>query len=742
MKQIIKKISLFILGFALIFTVSSKFVANAEEDGYREAGEAETSNVYGSMEVNTQRIETINNGTQDPSSSKYFWNNHTVHWVDFNPSNEVKVVTFSSSNADKWKQQTTRAAAKDWEKQNPGWIVVAGINGDFFENSGNLTYQPTGNFMQGGDMYRAEKAGADYRNTIGWNEDGSVIVGDPTISSDIYLKVYADDKETIESEIAISAVNKAPSATGITLITKDNTANVDLTGYKVLDCEYEICRISTKKMVFVKGTVKQEIKVSNGTPEVGHFYLAAKDGSLDNIQLDAYVKCEYSYTGSWSNVKNSIGYIYQVLADGQPQLRESTTDFAFTSHPRTLIGFREDGSTVFMVVEGRGKPADYQVGVSLYEAGQLLENLGCVSGYNLDGGGSSTLIVRNAYGSFDVVNKPSDGSERSDGNHVLVVMRDPGFTVDTFATTSTQISIKLNVNNEEYFSKLSNIKVECNGQTFDYDGSEILVPGVLPYTKYPITITYDSPSTYDETQITNKSYVVYANTPDYVLPNPGLKVTNITSTGFTVEKNMNLQTASYIQDVVVYVGKNSYNMGNAEKVVCEGLYKDATYNVHFEYTVKDPSGYEVEVVGEEFTIQTLSYDVPSVVKFAETKKSDDSVTFEYEYADEDKVAVKAYISCNGEVAKELATKSGTTTVRDLELGKENYEFKLVIEYLDAEGETVVVESDVLTYEGNGETGNPSTKPGTTGGCALGGSVVFVQLFSAISVLALAFRKRR
>ena len=62
MKQI-KKISLFILGLALVFTMSSKFLANAEEDGYREAGEAETSNVYGSMEVNTQRIETINNGT-------------------------------------------------------------------------------------------------------------------------------------------------------------------------------------------------------------------------------------------------------------------------------------------------------------------------------------------------------------------------------------------------------------------------------------------------------------------------------------------------------------------------------------------------------------------------------------------------------------------------------------------------------------------------------------------------------
>lgn len=740
MKQIMKKISLFVLGLALVFAVSSKLVTYAEEDGYREIDEAETSNVYGSLEVNSQHIETINNGTQDSSSSKYFWNPHTVHWVDFDPSNEVKVVTFSSSNADKWKQQTTRAAAKDWEKNNPGWIVVAGINGDFFENSGNKTYQPTGNFMQGGDMYRAEKAAATNRNTIGWNEDGSVIVGDPTISSEIFLKVYADDKETIESEIAISAVNKAPSATGITLITKDNKADVDLTGYKVLDCEYEICRISSGGYVFVKGTVKAETEVAAGTPEVGHFYLASKDGSLDNVSLDSYIKCEYSYMNSWSNVKNSIGYIDQVLLNGEPQHRESTDAFAYTSHPRTLIGFREDGTTVFMVIEGRGKPTDMQVGSSHYESGQLLQQLGCVNGFNLDGGGSSTLIVRNAYGSFDVVNKPSDGSERSDGNHVLVVMRDPGFKVETFDTTSTEISIKLNITNQEYFDTLSNVVIECNGEKYDYTGEEIKISGVKPCTSYPIKITYENPSTYDPSVVTEKSYIVYANTPVYVLPNPGFSITNITSTSFTVSKNMNVSTASYIQDVVVHVGNNTFNLGNDESIECTGLYKGATYDIYYEYTVKDPSGYEESVVTEPGTITTLAFDAPTIEKFAESKKSNSSLTFEYSYTDADDVVTKAYISCNGENVKELLAKSGTTSVRELDFENENYEFKLVVEYENENGQTFTVESEVLTYEAEGST--TPTPPAQSGGCSMGSALVFVQLFSAVSVLALVFRKRK
>ena len=60
--------------------------------------------------------------------------------------------------------------------------------------------------------------------------------------------------------------------------------------------------------------------------------------------------------------------IVNAMNFGVPQHRESTDAFAYTSHPRTLIGFKPDGSTVFMVIEGRGKPADYQVGVSLYDA--------------------------------------------------------------------------------------------------------------------------------------------------------------------------------------------------------------------------------------------------------------------------------------------------------------------------------------------------------------------------------------
>ena len=740
MKQSMKKISLFILSFVLVFSFFAKISLSAASSDYKEASEAETKNVFGSMTANTQRIETINNGTQDTSSTKYFWNNHTVHWVDFDPSNDVKVVTYSGSNQDKWKQMTTRQAAADWEKNNPGWIVVAGINGDFFENSGATTYQPTNNFMQGGDMYRAEKSSASNRFTIGWKDDGSVIVGDPAVSSDIYLRIYDDNKEEIVQNVKINKVNTNPSASGITLYTKDAKSTYDLTGYTVYDCEYEICRISTGGYVFVKGTVLETVTLGAGcVPGDNHFYLASKDGSLDGvISSGDYIKCEYVYEGAWSNVQNSVGYIDQVLANGVPQHRESTDAFAYTSHPRTLIGFREDGTTVFMVIEGRGKPADYQVGVSHYESGQLLQAQGCVNGYNLDGGGSSTLIVRNNHGGFDVLNDPSDGSERSDGNHCLVVMRDPGFIFSGIDSTYDNAVVNLRVVNQDYFNTLSNIKVTLNGVTKDYVDGGVSFDNVEMSTTYKVEVTYDSPSTYDESVLTNKKYVNYLTTPEYEYPEHGLYVKGKTDSSITIAKDTTLATASQIQDVIVHIGNNTFNLGNNAEIECKDLYQDVEYEVYYEYTVVAPNGDKFNLTSEVIKVKTNAFKVPSIVSFAEARKGNTTLSISYEYQDIDRVVTKAYVLVNGEVAKEVSVKSGSVSLTGLDFEANEYSIQLVIEYTDEDGNTIEVKSEVLEYLHEVVTPEPTPEKKK---CGKKSAELIIAVLASASVAGLFLRKR-
>ena len=121
--------------------------------------------------------------------------------------------------------------AKDYEANNPGWIVVAGVNGDFFQNSGKITWEPTNNFMADGDMYRADYVGG-HRKVIGISDNNEIIVGDPEIS-DLYLQLMSSEGEVVE-QFPIASYNEAPKETGINLYTKDMIESHDLTGYTCL----------------------------------------------------------------------------------------------------------------------------------------------------------------------------------------------------------------------------------------------------------------------------------------------------------------------------------------------------------------------------------------------------------------------------------------------------------------------------------------------------------------------------
>jgi exopolysaccharide biosynthesis protein len=55
------------------------------------------------------------------------------------------------------------------------------------------------------------------------------------------------------------------------------------------------------------------------------------------------------------------------------------------------------------------------VGMTLPETAELMRELGALDALNLDGGGSSTMVVEG-----QVVNRPSDGRERSVSNALLL----------------------------------------------------------------------------------------------------------------------------------------------------------------------------------------------------------------------------------------------------------------------------------------------------------------------------------
>jgi phosphodiester glycosidase len=89
-------------------------------------------------------------------------------------------------------------------------------------------------------------------------------------------------------------------------------------------------------------------------------------------------------------------------------------------HPRTGLGLTEDGSAMFVTVDGRRASA---VGMTLQEFAAFMQSMGAVWAINLDGGASTTMVVRGA-----VANSPSDpnGERRVRTAVVILSSRRPG----------------------------------------------------------------------------------------------------------------------------------------------------------------------------------------------------------------------------------------------------------------------------------------------------------------------------
>jgi len=113
-------------------------------------------------------------------------------------------------------------------------------------------------------------------------------------------------------------------------------------------------------------------------------------------------------------VENAVCGFNIVLREGQPIRGGKDV------HPRTAVGIARDGKTLLLLVID-GRQPDYSLGATTEEVGHWLAKLGAHNGLNLDGGGTSTLVIEQDPG-FKIVNRPihggKSGTERVAASHL------------------------------------------------------------------------------------------------------------------------------------------------------------------------------------------------------------------------------------------------------------------------------------------------------------------------------------
>ena len=124
-------------------------------------------------------------------------------------------------------------------------------------------------------------------------------------------------------------------------------------------------------------------------------------------------------------MRTMVGGVGMILANGKAvpdsiNVREKTSiTFLKARHPRTFVGFDKDSTRLFLcVVDGR---QERSLGMNFQEMGDFLLSLGVWNAINLDGGGSTTMVIHDK-----IVNSPSDKTgERPVANTLQVIRLNP-----------------------------------------------------------------------------------------------------------------------------------------------------------------------------------------------------------------------------------------------------------------------------------------------------------------------------
>ncbi|MCX7993917.1 MAG: phosphodiester glycosidase family protein [Fimbriimonadales bacterium] len=287
--------------------------------------------------------------------------------------------------------------------------AIAAINADFFDGG-----DPLGLCIVNGELVSEPFPG---RPGVGWTATGQVVMGDPILDADVTRPDGA--------RLAITGLNRTAKAEGdMVLFTPFFGTTAQAAGRGVA-----VVLEALPRPVRVGATVQAVVREVNegssapisatggaliGTGAAAEFLRALQPGERVTIRVDL----QGDGAAQWRTVQEAVAGGPWLIRNGKiltPNEQGggfNLQTFVERRHPRTAVGRTAQGEVIWVTVDGRQPQSQ---GATLSELAQIMARYGAVDAINLDGGGSTTLVVRNM-----LVNSPSDGTERPVSNAWLV----------------------------------------------------------------------------------------------------------------------------------------------------------------------------------------------------------------------------------------------------------------------------------------------------------------------------------
>ncbi len=290
--------------------------------------------------------------------------------------------------------------------------ALAAVNGGYFQMEGLLAGDSRGVLQIEGRLLSEPDRG---RAAVGFfDHDGAVrpVFGRLSFRGEVHLA----GGETIP----LDGLNRTRGPSEIVLFTPDfhRTTLTPPQGAEIVIRSGQVAKILRGVGSSVIPSVGMVLSI--GSERIEEVLPRIQPGEQLSVETDLHPLLP-DPEGEWEKAENIVGGGPLLLWKGRrlekPEDESISRVFFLARHPRTAVGVRADGTLLFVTVDGR-RPEE-SVGMSLPELTDLMLELGSVSAINLDGGGSTTMVIDG-----QTVNHPSGiAGPRSDADAILLYPR-------------------------------------------------------------------------------------------------------------------------------------------------------------------------------------------------------------------------------------------------------------------------------------------------------------------------------
>ncbi|MBQ5777305.1 MAG: phosphodiester glycosidase family protein [Oscillospiraceae bacterium] len=350
------------------------------------------------------------------------WNTagkQNINAIEFNPKNPYTSLRAGKSAGYVYSTQTVNTIANNMSDKNGGDVAVAAVNGDFFTFGVGV---PHGIFIDDG---RILSTPPQYYAAFGITNDNKPFI---TRHGTILDKEFRINGILCD----ITGINNphTKDAASLMLYTADYARSTK-TGTEAYELLCRVISGDVRHGETLTFTVEKIFDAVGDTALSDGYIVLSAQGSriadLKKLSAGETHSVSFRFNEAWANVKFAVGGIELLLKDGEVYSRSDTSN-----QPRTSVGIRPDGTVVMATFDGRGDAK----GMSYEASARAMKALGCTDALNLDGGGSTTFVLRTpGAASTNIVNNVSGSSPRQVAN-ALVLMN----TAPTQSPTNLAVS--------------------------------------------------------------------------------------------------------------------------------------------------------------------------------------------------------------------------------------------------------------------------------------------------------------